>query len=92
MRPGHVAAFSVPANQVPGATTNDIGERLITVAERAAEAGRADPQPVVDAIRAAVSWRHGLLVSDVRLVSAGSIPAHDKWKPGPSGVPRSIPR
>ena len=37
-------------------------------------AGRADPQPVVDAIRAAVSRHHGLLASDVRLVAAGSIP------------------
>jgi fatty-acyl-CoA synthase len=74
VRPGHVAAFSVPANKMPGVTTHHIGEQLIIVAERAAGAGRADPQPVVDAIRAAVSRRHGLLVSDVRLVAAGSIP------------------
>jgi fatty-acyl-CoA synthase len=74
VRPGYVAAFSVPANEMPGATTNDISERLIIVAERAAGAGRVDPQPVVEAIRAAVSRRHGLLVSDVRLTAAGSIP------------------
>jgi fatty-acyl-CoA synthase len=74
VRPGYVAAFSVPANEMPGATTNDISERLIIVAERAAGAGRVDRQPVVDAIRAAVSRRHGLLTSDVRLTAAGSIP------------------
>jgi acyl-CoA synthetase (AMP-forming)/AMP-acid ligase II len=74
VRAGFVAAFSVPANQMPGATKNDTGERLIILAERAAGAGRADPQPVVDAIRAAVSRHHGLLASDVRLVAAGSIP------------------
>ena len=56
------------------ATKNDTGERLIIVAERASGAGPADPQPVVDAIRAAVSRHHGLLASDVRLVAAGAIP------------------
>jgi acyl-CoA synthetase (AMP-forming)/AMP-acid ligase II len=74
VRAGYVAAFSVPANQMPQTAANDTGERLIIVAERASGAGRADPQPVVDAIRAAVSRRHGLLASDVRLVAAGSIP------------------
>jgi fatty-acyl-CoA synthase len=74
VRPGHVAAFSVSPNEIHGPTTNGAGERLIIVAERAAGAGRADLRPVVDAIRAAVSRRHGLLVSDVRLVAAGSIP------------------
>ncbi|MBV8346844.1 MAG: AMP-binding protein [Mycolicibacterium sp.] len=74
VRPGYVAAFSVPANEMPGATTNDISERLIIVAERAAGAGRVDPQPVADTIRAAVSRRHGLLVLEVRLTAAGSIP------------------
>ena len=74
VRAGFVAAYSVPANQMPGATKNDNGERLIIVAERASGAGRADPQPVVDAIRAAVSRHHGLLASDVRLVAAGAIP------------------
>jgi acyl-CoA synthetase (AMP-forming)/AMP-acid ligase II len=74
VRPGHVAAFSVPANEMPETTTNDPRERLIIVAERAVGAGRADPRPVVDTIKAAVSRRHGLLVSDLRLVAAGSIP------------------
>lgn len=74
VRPGYVAAFSVPANELPGADGNSTGECLVIVAERAAGSGRADPQPVIDAIRAAVSRRHGLTVADVRLVAAGAVP------------------
>jgi acyl-CoA synthetase (AMP-forming)/AMP-acid ligase II len=74
VRSGYVAAFSVPANQVPGAPADEAGERLVIVAERAVGAGRADLQPVIDAIRAAVSRRHGLPLSDVLLVAAGVIP------------------
>jgi fatty-acyl-CoA synthase len=74
VRPGYVAAFSVPANELPGAATDDTRERLVIVAERAAGAGRGDPQPVTNAIRAAVSRRHGLSVADVQLVAAGVIP------------------
>jgi acyl-CoA synthetase (AMP-forming)/AMP-acid ligase II len=66
VRSGYVAAFSVPAN--------DSGERLVIVAERAPIAARTDLQPVIDAIRAAVSRRHGLALSDVLLVAAGTIP------------------
>jgi fatty acyl-AMP ligase FadD32 len=74
VRSGYVAAFSVPANQVPGAPADAAGERLVIVAERAAGAGRADQRTVIDAIRAAVSRRHGLPLSDVLLVAAGVIP------------------
>ncbi len=74
VRSGYVAAFSVPANQVPGAPADAVGERLVIVAERAPGAGRADLQPVIDVIRAAVSRRHGLPLSDVLLVAAGVIP------------------
>jgi len=74
VRSGYVAAFSVPANQVPGAPADEAGERLVIVAERAVGAGRADLQPVIDAIRAAVSRRHSLPLSDVLLVAAGVIP------------------
>ena len=74
VRSGYVAAFSVPANQVPGAPPDEAGERLVIVAERAVGAGRADLQPVIDAIRAAVSRRHGLPLSDLLLVAAGVIP------------------
>ncbi|MGB7162848.1 MAG: fatty acyl-AMP ligase [Mycobacterium sp.] len=74
VRPGFVAAFSVLASEVPGAPAGEPGERLVIVAERAPGAGRADLQPVIDAIRSAVSRRHSLAVSDVLLVAAGVIP------------------
>ncbi|GAB5900054.1 fatty acyl-AMP ligase [Mycolicibacterium mageritense] len=65
VRAGFVAAFSVPSPH---------GERLVIVAERAPGAGRADPAPIADAIRAAVSRHHAVAVSDIKLVAAGSIP------------------
>ncbi len=74
VRSGYVAAFSVPANQVPGAPADEAGERLVIVAERAVGAGRADLQPVINAIRAAISRRHSLPLLDVLLVAAGVIP------------------
>jgi fatty-acyl-CoA synthase len=74
VRRGYVAAFSVPANESPGSDTDDVGERLVIIAERAAGTGRADPQPAIEAIWAAVSRRHGLSVSDVRFLPAGAIP------------------
>jgi acyl-CoA synthetase (AMP-forming)/AMP-acid ligase II len=74
VRAGYVAAFSVPANQMPGAPADEVGERVIIVAERAPHANRADLQSVINAIRAAVSRRNGLPVSDVLLVAAGTIP------------------
>src|SRR6201991_680202 len=74
VRSGYVAAFSVPANEVPGAPADEAGERVVIVAERAVGAGRADLQSVIDAIRAAVSRRHGLPLFDVLLVAAGVIP------------------
>jgi fatty-acyl-CoA synthase len=46
----------------------------VIVAERAAGTSRADPQPAIEAIRAAVSHRHGVPVSDVRFLPAGAIP------------------
>jgi acyl-CoA synthetase (AMP-forming)/AMP-acid ligase II len=74
VRSGFVAAFSVPANELPHATTKDTAERLVIIAERAVGAGRAGPEPIVEAIRAAVSRRHALGVADVHLVAAGAIP------------------
>src|SRR4051812_37578304 len=46
VRRGYAAAFSVP------------DERLVVIAERAAGTARADPQPAIEAIRAAVSDRY----------------------------------
>jgi fatty-acyl-CoA synthase len=65
VRKGYAAAFTVPS---------PAGEALVIVAERAAGTSRADPQEAATAIRAAVSDRHGLSTSDIRLVQAGAIP------------------
>ncbi|CAN5853642.1 AMP-binding protein [soil metagenome] len=74
IRSGFVAAFSVPAAELPTGVTGSAGEQLVIVAERGTGAGRMDMSPVADAIRAAVSSQHGVAVADVRLVAAGVIP------------------
>jgi fatty-acyl-CoA synthase len=74
IRHGFVAAFSVPARELPGGSPNDLSEKLVIVAERGPGAGRADPQPIIDAVRRAVSRKHAVNVYDVRLVAAGVIP------------------
>ncbi len=75
VRRGYVTAFSVPADELPdGDASTGPGQRLVVIAERAAGTSRDDPQPAIDAIRAAVSHRHGVTVSDVRFVPAGAIP------------------
>jgi fatty-acyl-CoA synthase len=66
VRRGYVTAFAVPANEV--------SQQLVIIAERAAGTSRADPQPAIEAIRTAVSNRHGLSVADVRFLPAGAIP------------------
>jgi fatty-acyl-CoA synthase len=65
VRRGYVAAFTVPS---------ETGDAVVIVAERASGTRRADPAPAIDAIRAAVSERHGLSVADVRFVPAGALP------------------
>ncbi|WP_019971015.1 fatty acyl-AMP ligase [Mycobacterium sp. 141] len=67
VRHGHVAAFAVDEN-----TSADTG--LVIIAERATGTGRTDPEPAVEAIRAAVANRHGLSATDVRFIPAGAIP------------------
>jgi fatty-acyl-CoA synthase len=74
VRRGYATAFAVPADAAPGDDTPDGGSRLVIIAERAAGTSRDDPQPAIDAITTAVSHRHGLTVSDVRLLPAGAIP------------------
>ena len=74
VRRGYVAAFSAPANELPGSDSDDASERLVIIAERAAGTARVDPQPAIAAIRAAVAHRHGLPVADVRFLPAGAIP------------------
>lgn len=72
VRRGYVAAFSVSAGD-PRTPDGD-GDRLVIIAERAAGTSRSDPQEANEAIRAAVARRHGLTVSDVRILPAGAIP------------------
>lgn len=88
VRPGFLAAFSVPANQLRetadnaygGAITDDDSEQLVIVAERAPGAGKADPAPIAEAIRAALSARHGVMARDVVLTPAGAIPRTSSGK------------
>ncbi|MCX2929496.1 fatty acyl-AMP ligase [Mycobacterium sp. CVI_P3] len=74
VRRGYVAAFSVPADEIPGTATTDSADRLVVVAERAAGTSRNDPATAIAAIRAAVSERHHVAAPDVRLLPAGAIP------------------
>jgi fatty-acyl-CoA synthase len=61
VRQGYAVAFSTD-------------EGLVIIAERASGTRRADPASAIEAIRAAVSDRHGLAVADVRFVPAGALP------------------
>ncbi|AKK27953.1 fatty acyl-AMP ligase [Mycobacterium sp. EPa45] len=74
VRRGYVAVFCVPANEIPGAPTQDTADRLVVIAERAAGTSRSDPAAAIAAIRSAISERHGVAAADVRLLPAGSIP------------------
>jgi acyl-CoA synthetase (AMP-forming)/AMP-acid ligase II len=70
IRTGYVAAFSVPADASDGGSA----EQLVVVAERAAGVGRADPEEIAAAVRAAVAREHQVRLADLRLVAAGTIP------------------
>jgi fatty acid CoA ligase FadD32 len=93
LRTGYVAAFSVPANQLPQVVfdnphaglkfdAEDTSEQLVIVAERAAGSHKLDYQPIADEIRAAVAVRHGVTVRDLLLVQAGTIPRTSSGKIG----------
>lgn len=93
LRTGYVAAFSVPANQLPRAVFDnphaglkfdpeDTSEQLVVVAERAAGTHKLDYQPIADDIRAAIAVRHGVTVRDLLLVQAGTIPRTSSGKIG----------
>ena len=73
VRRGYVTAFSAPANGSP-ASDGPGSSSLVIVAERAAGTSHDDPRPAIEAIRAAVSQRHGVTASDVRFLPAGAIP------------------
>jgi fatty acid CoA ligase FadD32 len=93
LRTGFVAAFSVPANQLPTEVFDnahaglkfdpeDTSEQLVIVAERAPGANKMDLAPVADEIRAAIAVRHGVTVRDVLLTPAGAIPRTSSGKIG----------
>ncbi|MGV9860510.1 long-chain-fatty-acid--AMP ligase FadD32 [Gordonia sp. NPDC003425] len=90
LRPGFVAAFAVPANQLPEVVfqnaasglkfdADDASEQLVIVAERG-PGKKNDPQEIADTVRAAVAQRHGVMARDVLLVPAGSIPRTSSGK------------
>ncbi|MGB3304294.1 long-chain-fatty-acid--AMP ligase FadD32 [Gordonia sp. (in: high G+C Gram-positive bacteria)] len=90
LRPGFVAAFAVPANQLPKEVfesghsglsydPDDASEQLVIVAERGS-GRKTDPQEVADTVRAAVAGRHGVMVRDLLLAPAGSIPRTSSGK------------
>ncbi|MEV5652184.1 long-chain-fatty-acid--AMP ligase FadD32 [Nocardia sp. NPDC052254] len=83
LRPGFVAAFSVRGDELPAeaAGPNTAGsEHLVIVAERGGGAAKLDAAPVIEAVRAAISARHGVTVRDLLLVPAGSIPRTSSGK------------
>ena len=93
LRIGYVAAFSVPANELPQAVFNnphaglkfdseDTSEQLVIVGERAAGSHKLDYEPIADDIRGAIAVGHGVTVRDVLLVSAGAIPRTSSGKIG----------
>ncbi|BBZ02219.1 nitrate ABC transporter substrate-binding protein [Mycolicibacterium chitae] len=93
LRTGYVAAFSVPANQLPDEVfenahsglkrdADDSSEQLVIVAERAPGAHKLEIGPITDDIRAAIAVRHGVTVRDVLLTAAGAIPRTSSGKIG----------
>jgi fatty acid CoA ligase FadD32 len=93
LRTGYVAAFSVPANQLPDEVfedahsglkrdRDDTSEQLVIVAERAPGSHKLEVGPITDDIRAAIAVRHGVTVRDVLLTPAGAIPRTSSGKIG----------
>ncbi len=93
VRTGFVAAFSVPANQLPDEVfdnahaglkrdPNNSSEQLVIVAERAPGSHKMEMGPISDDIRAAIAVRHGVTVRDVLLTPAGAIPRTSSGKIG----------
>ncbi len=93
LRTGYVAAFSVPANQLPDEVfenthaglkrdPDDTSEQLVIVGERAPGAHKLEQDPITDDIRAAIAVRHGVTVRDVLLTPAGAIPRTSSGKIG----------
>ena len=101
LRTGFVAAFSVPANQLPTEVfenthaglrcdPDDTSEQLVIVGERAPGAHKLDMAPIADDIRAAIAVRHGVTVRDVLLTAAGRDPADLQRQDRPPRLPRCV--
>ncbi|ADG99200.1 AMP-dependent synthetase and ligase [Segniliparus rotundus DSM 44985] len=91
LRSGYVAAFSVPANELPAVVFDDAhsgisfdkddrSEQLVIVAERAAGHHKDELQPILDSVRAAVALHHGVTPREILLVPAGSVPRTSSGK------------
>ena len=76
VRAGFVAAFSVSAEELPPPRAAPAPARGAAGDRRraGAGAGKAEPGPVVEAIRAGCPVATPLPIADVRLVAAGAIP------------------
>ena len=103
LRTGYVAAFSVPANELPREVfedahaglkydPDDSSEQLVIVAERAPGTHKLDVAPIADDIRAAVAVRHGVTVRDVTADAGGGDPADLQRQDRPPGLPLGVPR
>ncbi|MFI9100918.1 fatty acyl-AMP ligase [Streptomyces fildesensis] len=71
LRPDRVAAFTVEEGQ---------GEAVVIVAERGRSARSAGPEAIEQAVRAALSTRHGLPLGVLRIVPPGRIPRTSSGK------------
>ena len=91
IRPDRLAAFAVPAGQLPAGRDSDGGtdpraataaESVVIVAEhvRGLPAPARKPEEVAAAVRAAVSARHGLRPAEVLLVPPGTVPRTSSGK------------
>ena len=69
--PGVLAAFSISTDDVEG---------LVIIAERDPEADESGDAEAIDAVRAAVTKKHGVQPADVRLVGVGDIPRSSAHK------------
>ena len=104
LRTGFVAAFSVPANQLPDEVFDNAHagpearrRRHLGAAGHRRRACRRAPTrwtstPVADEIRAAIAVRHGVTVRDVLLTPAGRDSADVERQDRSPGLPLGLPR
>ncbi|QNQ91208.1 AMP-binding protein [Corynebacterium poyangense] len=71
VNPAAIAAFSVPGEDV---------EQLVILAERAMEADPGDDEAAIAAIKAAVTTKHGIVPSDIRILEDQEIPRSSSAK------------